>query len=430
MNSKMNIKSILTLTILAFICLMFLNMSLAANTAKVRVKTANLRESASSDASIIVQLPENEEVEVLENSGEWCKVKHNDAEGYLKTELLNISETEEKDEEKTEAQNNEDQQEKAEKQNSDNKEENAQLGKYYLLENVKIKLIPLINAKELVEIEGGQEVEVTKIINNWAYINVQKENKTAQGWIRLEKIKSQDKKNEEEAQKIAEQEAAQAEADKTAQAIKTSYTQTKVNLRKEPNTNSEILQKLEQNTQIDVLAEDGEWSKCRINDVVGYISTQYLGSNKAEEEATSRGKTKARTAKEVDNSSKETATKEIVPPASSNGEAVVEYARQFIGKPYKYGGSGPDSFDCSGFTSYIYRQFGINLPHSSGAQASFGVAVDKSQLAIGDLVVYSGHVAIYVGGGNVIHAPRPGKTVSITSINRAAGNYKCARRLL
>lgn len=97
---------------------------------------------------------------------------------------------------------------------------------------------------------------------------------------------------------------------------------------------------------------------------------------------------------------------------SAKSGGVLGYAKSFHGVPYVFGGSTPAGFDCSGFTSYVYRSFGISLPHSSAAQAGYGRAVSRSEAKPGDLVVMPGHVGIYAGNGMITHAPRPGQSVT------------------
>jgi cell wall-associated NlpC family hydrolase len=94
-------------------------------------------------------------------------------------------------------------------------------------------------------------------------------------------------------------------------------------------------------------------------------------------------------------------------PAAS-GSAIVDYARQFLGVPYVWGGTTPAGFDCSGFTAYVYAQFGVSLPRTSAAQATVGTRVSAAEARPGDLVAWPGHVGIYTGNGNNIAARQPG----------------------
>ncbi len=109
-------------------------------------------------------------------------------------------------------------------------------------------------------------------------------------------------------------------------------------------------------------------------------------------------------------------------PTRAARSEVVSIAKQYLGAPYVWGGSGPNSFDCSGFTMFVYAQVGVSLPHSSRSQINSGERVSRSDLQPGDLVFFGSpihHVGIYVGGGQYIHAPRTGDVVKISSLGRS-----------
>jgi peptidoglycan DL-endopeptidase CwlO len=120
--------------------------------------------------------------------------------------------------------------------------------------------------------------------------------------------------------------------------------------------------------------------------------------------------------------------------AATAEQRVVRYARGLLGVRYSYGGTSPASgFDCSGFTRFVFSHFGVALPHYSVAQFGLGHRVSRAALEPGDLVFFDGlgHVGLYIGHGEFIHAPHSGTTVSIDSLNGwYAGRYDGARRIL
>ena len=118
------------------------------------------------------------------------------------------------------------------------------------------------------------------------------------------------------------------------------------------------------------------------------------------------------------------------PPPTHSG--VVGIAEQYLGTPYVWGGASPSGFDCSGFTMYVYAQVGVSLPHNAAAQYGYGSAVSRGDLQPGDLVFFDGlgHVGLYIGGNEFIHAPHTGDVVKISSLTGwYASTYVGARRL-
>lgn len=117
-------------------------------------------------------------------------------------------------------------------------------------------------------------------------------------------------------------------------------------------------------------------------------------------------------------------------PASATGQALADYALQFQGYPYVAGGNTPSGWDCSGFVQWVFAQFGVSLPHYSGAQMSVGTAVGSiAEAAPGDIIVNTQHAAIYIGNGMVINALNPAQGTQITSLAVFSGGYAIRRVL-
>lgn len=439
MKSKRNIKSIVLFAVLGIVALFFINISFAANKAKINVETANLRETADAEGKILKQLSLNDEVELVEKSGEWYKVKANDITGYIRQDLLTVKEevtdnntTNNPIAENTTATTNANE-ENTEATTSVNNTENISEEKTKLVsEDTKLKIVPAINATDIIEVKANQEVTIIETINNWVCIQAG----NTKGWIRSEKLKVKAEQKVEEKQEETETEQEEKnEAEVTVQEtkIKTQFIASEtVNLRKEPNTSSEIVSKLSLNMAVDVYSEEGGWSKVKVSGKEGYISSSLLSDKKKE---TSRAAETPRTSENTNTQTTETTSTTSSAPASKNGGSVVETAKSYIGSSYVYGASGPSSFDCSGFTSYIYKQYGVSLNRTAAGQYSNGTAVSKNDLQPGDLVMFGksgiNHVGIYIGGGQMVHAANPSRGVTTDTINSGYyyNNYVGARRV-
>jgi cell wall-associated NlpC family hydrolase len=119
-------------------------------------------------------------------------------------------------------------------------------------------------------------------------------------------------------------------------------------------------------------------------------------------------------------------------PEVSLGQRAVRIAAKELGVPYRYGGSTPSGFDCSGLVAYVYGKLGVRLPHNAAAQYAYGQAVDRGHLEPGDLVFFHGlgHVGVYIGRGRIIHAPHSGERVEIQSLDSRSGSVEGARRVV
>lgn len=185
-----------------------------------------------------------------------------------------------------------------------------------------------------------------------------------------------------------------------------------VNVRARPDLGGAVLFKLSMGERAQIVSSLSGWTQINYNGAQGYISSDYF---KPEEQA---------------------AAAIAASSASGLGQQIVSYARNYLNVAYVYGGSTPSGFDCSGFTTYVFKHFGITVNRTASAQYTQGVSVSRSALMPGDAVFFSngdtaiGHVGIYIGDGKFIHASSPGDVVKITALSESyyASRYQGARR--
>ncbi len=187
-----------------------------------------------------------------------------------------------------------------------------------------------------------------------------------------------------------------------------------LNMRSAPGTENSIVTKLYEGAVARIIGINNAWFKVEYGSYTGYISPDYV------EIVEYTGSSSSSAATSVSRSS--TAS---LSAATGTRQQLIDYAATLLGCKYVYGGSSPSGFDCSGYVKYVFAHFGINLSRTSASQYSNSVRISKSELNVGDLVFFSqtsgsskvGHVGIYVGGGQFIHAASPGKGVRYDSLS-------------
>lgn len=470
------IKKIVYVIILAILSLVISStITKAASTVTVTTDVLNLREKASTSANVLATLSKGVKCDFIEESGDWYKVQYKTYTGYVSKEYVK------KNEETAQSDTNKNDNQQEIDTNVEN-EGVLTTGKISVKTDVKI--IPLIYSSKLDELNKNASVTILTETNGWTYIQTN----TITGWVRSDVITNKqtaesDKNTQVDDSSLNSNKTNTTSADNTQTANTTEKDNQKetdyvekimyindsyVNVRKEPNTSSKIIMVLGVNTKLTVIGESGDWYKVKTSEGNAYVLKKLLSSKQV---VTSRGvsvtelttkstsdnveKTEVTTVAEISTSKDSTTQSDESSQQTSSsvkkGQEVVDYAKQFLGVPYVYGGASKSGFDCSGFTMYVYKKFGISMRHGAQAQAKLGTAVNadkksatslKQNLQPGDLVFFLdyetmdeiGHCGIYIGDGNFIHASSgSGYCVKINSLLPGEyynTRYCAARRVL
>ena len=404
-----------------------------------------LRKEAAKGAEPVTTVSDKANVEVIEQNGEWYKVKYNGNEGYLFAEYVDVEE-EKADEEETEKENQvlaqqEEAQKSSEEKTATEENTNNEAKTYPKKQNVKeaakIYLMPSVTARIISNVEKDKEVTINYEVGNW--INITYEN--TEGWARKhfvigDNVTTEENVEEEQPEETDNEEEDSNQEEKTVE-NKKGYidVSNSANVRKDASTSAEVVNTLLRNTEVTIVGEKGDFYKIEYQNITGYISKSLI-SDKPLETVTSRsnsGERKTSESNSVDEQSTSSSS------SSSTGSGILATAKNYLGYSYSYGGSSPSTgFDCSGFAQYVYSANGYSIGRTCTAQLNYGTAVSKSELQEGDLVFFNntgdgsvGHVGIYAGNGTIIHSSNPRTGVKTDTINSGyySKYYYTARRI-
>lgn len=454
----------------------------AATTGIVNTNGARIRSKASTDSTIITNVYENDKVEILETSGDWYKVSIDGESGYIKKDFIDTTssnQTSTSNSNKTASNNavnnstiNNNTVNKNTVNNTINNNttstyntvstnsvanttidnvSNEEGSKNLLVSSSEIKLrkLPSMTSLEHESFPAGTTFTKISEYSNWYNVS----NGNISGWIpkvKLSNIANNTANNTtNNSSNVTTTNTTSNNTVNTSVENTTTTNTTSSNLtsnttstssvvnknakitvetarvREKADSTSEIIGVLDLNDVITILAEEGSWYKFKNSEISGYISKS-LVEIITDTKVSSRSLTEERKEDTTVASNEEnSALTNALSNSSTIGADVVEYAKQFLGYSYVVGGKTPNTgFDCSGFTRYVYLNFGYSLGNTAASQNNLGTVIDRSQMQLGDLILFYdesntkiGHTGIYIGNNEFIHAANPQRGVVIDNLS-------------
>ena len=359
----------------------------------------NFRTGPGKSYSSMGKIEKGKKVTYLGSSGNWIKIKYNSKTGYIYKDYISKATT------------------------STSSSTSTSVRYVKSSDGLNVRKGPSVSYSKITNLPNGTKVTVKSTSNGWSkitsgsitgYVSDKYLSKTPPT-VTVEENTSNDKNN-------------QTNETSTTKYISAS---SGLNVRKGPSTSYSVISTLAKGTKVTVKSTSNGWSKITSGSITGYVNSSYLTSKKPSTATSSS--TSSNSSSSNTNSSTST---------SNSASKVISYAKKLLGKPYVWGAQGPNGFDCSGFTYYVFKNSaGITLPRTSSAQSKYGKAVSKSNLKPGDLLFFDTvgpnngavtHVGLYIGNGQFIHAASGQGKVVINNLNSSyyVKAYVNARRVL
>lgn len=430
-----------------------------ALTGEVNTNGLRVRKEKSTKSEIITNVYTGDKVEIVEEEGEWTKIKFKDDVGYVKTEFIT-----KKEDDKTPAKKDEKPQEKLPKEESKPTDEskpkeepkpqneekpnpdtavNPPVSVNSVVANtvIGIKLLPNFMSTTVAQFPQGKELTKMDEITNWVKVT----DGTVTGWITKAKVTignsnsatttvpeqvqetkpvEKPKENEKDKEKDKPKDNNIDRNSNTTKKGKINVETAKV--RETASPKGKFVEFLDYGDIVTIHGSEGDWYKITCKGINGYVSKKLITVDN-KDNVTSRSSEE--TKRKEENKPKEPEVNTKAPEvASATGSQIVDFAKQYLGTKYVVGGKSPEiGFDCSGFTRFVYGHFGYSLGTTASSQKNEGTEVARESMQPGDLIIFYdesktrvGHVGIYIGNGNFVHSANPQRGVVIDNINTSS----------